>query len=839
MKQLGRFTKMAFELSVEEHRRIRLKEIEEAVFRNNLHELLCDHDGVIPLIVVLVEDGNKKNEVERRLKKRLELWTSQCIFYIPPVPKVITLDDNDFVYAEFVRDVKSVCDGKYKDLLADLDSLAQKRAPCVFVRFSSLLGLYPCVCDCSLEKATQLALELGTHLHFVLVIGDPLGLEEELREQVFQVCRMAHLEDEEITRIIDRMADERKTSYHYANLEKSRVVSLLRSPTVAELQEVLSNNVSLKLHIIYAGHAYDDGSWIISETECFDEYEIRKCLESIRFSNGIYLILDCCSACKSLKDVEDALLKLPYVRSSRFENPDTVVNLLKKALDDQNRYPRDEQFIETQRLFTKTVVKLYKSEFQRLFADRVQGRLICIDIQLKDLKTDVSLYVYPLSASHLGPQGAMSELYDLKVKSDADRVFIEKIGHLFSRGQLKPREDAEVLSPTDNPQLVCFPAGNGDSTLFRWHGFNMLIDGGRSMKNPCFWPVVSRLPHTEWLDEVIVTHFDEDHIIGILAMFKDLQIPITGRLHATMPYEANPSGRSAKQGAKLVIMAKDQKVKCQDLEASTDPVCHVHFNACQERFNYTYVDDLHYDCLGVNCFKGDCLKVYMLTPGPSEDRTTVREQVATAGRGGNVLSAPNMASASLLIHCRPYCGKSRFALLTGDAPCQPILDGLKEIVYMPKRNSKYLLDYTDVPHHGSSNEKNDPRQFFSSIEASVVMISTNGISHSHPDPETLEYLGDSLKDGRIKHACFTYAMHKNCPKDHRYAGKRRTKDVDKYFTTESHSLLEKLRFAPNKHDEEVPLNCTVIDLNGDALPNGFERLGEVGYRVVNGKTDYF
>ena len=196
-----------------------------------------------------------------------------------------------------------------------------------------------------------------------------------------------------------------------------------------------------------------------------------------------------------------------------------------------------------------------------------------------------------------------------------------------------------------------------------------------------------------------------------------------------------------------------------------------------------------------------------------------------------------MASASLLIHCRPYCGTSRFALLTGDAPCQPILEGLEKII--PRTNDKFQLHYADVPHHGSSNEMNDPKLFFSSIEASVVMISTSGTSHYHPDPETLKHLGDSLKDGRIKHACFTYAVHKNCPKDHRYAGKHRTKDVDKYFTTESHSLLEKLRFAPNKYDEEEPLNCTVIDLNGDALPDGFERLGEVGYRVVNGKTNYF
>ena len=823
VKQLGRFTKMDF--GKEDYLRSQYEEIREAVSQNNLCKLLYGFNGKIPMIVVILEDGNKKNEVERRLRKRLELWKPQGTFHIKPVPHVIPLDDVNFKYSKFVDAVKSaVPSGKYKDLLADLDSLAQKRAPCVFVRFASLLGLYPCVCDCSLEKATQLALELGTDRHFVLVIGDPLGLEEELCEQVFQVCRMAGIEDEEIKRIIDHMADERKTSYHYANLEKSRVVSLLRSPTVAELQEVLSNNVSLSLHVIYAGHAYDDGSWIISERACFGEYEIRKCLECIRFSNGIYLILDCCFACKSLEDVENALLKLPYVRSSRFENPDAVVNILKKALDDQNRYSRDELFIENQRLFTTKVVELYKSSFQSVFADRVQGRLIIIHIQLKDLNLSVPLYVYPLSASHLDPQGAMSEFYDLKVKSDADRIFIKKIGHLFSRDPLKHSRGTEVLRPTDNPQLVCFPAGNGDSTLFRWHGFNMLIDGGR-LKYPCFWPVVSRLPRTEWLDEVIVTHFDEDHILGILTMFKDPQVPITGRLHTTMPYKANPSGRSAKQGAELVKLAGKKNVKCRNLEASTDPVIHVHFS--QE--GDPSIPD-HKKCTqSPNHFKGDCLKVYMLTPGPTVQkyRSHVQKQVAdpeikTIKQG--LLTAANVASASLLIHCHPYCGTSRFALLTGDAPCQYILEGLEKI--LPRTNDKFQLHYADVPHHGSS--KNDPKLFFSSIEASVVMISTNGRQHNHPDPETLQQLGKGLRDGRIKHACFTYN------KEHE------KKNVSTFVTEIPDNCKDKLlHFAPNKYDEKVPLNCTVIDLNGDALPDGFQRLGEVGYRVVNGNTDFF
>ena len=403
------------------------KEIDEAVSQCDLHKLL---KLPVPLIVVFVDDGDKKRIVESRLKEGLASWKPKCESYSRrPRPIVCTLG----VYDEFVDAVESdVRPGQYKDLLADLRSLAEYRAPCVFVRFASLLGLYPYVDENSLEKATQLAHELATDLHFVLVIGDPGGLEKELCKQVLQVCRMAEIEDEEITRIIDHMVDERKNSYHYTNLEKSRVVSLLFSPTVAELQEVLSNNVSFKLHIIFAGHASEEG--LLIDRRYFGESEICKCVGSIRFSYGIYLVLDCCCACKvfDAKKVKHELERTYLVHF--FEDPDAVITCIRNALDNQNSGLQDSQLdIKNERSFTKTVVKLYKWGFQGQSVDHMHKRVISTDIQLKDLDLSVPLYVYPLSASHLDPRGAMREFYSLKGESCCDdRRLIKRIRRLLS-----------------------------------------------------------------------------------------------------------------------------------------------------------------------------------------------------------------------------------------------------------------------------------------------------------------------------------------------------------------------------------------------------------------------
>jgi hypothetical protein len=330
------------------------------------------------------------------------------------------------------------------------------------------------------------------------------------------------------------------------------------------------------------------------------------------------------------------------------------------------------------------------------------------------------------------------------------------------------------------------------------------------------------------LDEVIVTHYDDDHIKGILHLFQERELPIAvKRLHTVYPGEDAPvGGRSAKHGAELVEEAMAKRVPIRSLGASDSPVIHVHFVRIDGEVKPRVMNGPGCDINGE--YNGECLSVYMLTPTntacwervQSELQTELEKLYRQEGRG--VLSDPNMASASLLIHCRFPNGTSRFALLTGDAPCQPILDGLRRIECVPKTQDaipKYKLDYADVPHHGSSKPENNPELFFQSIEASVVMISTNGNQHYHPDPPTLGHLCRSLESRSVKHACFTYGSHNKCSK--KKPGTRRTGDVSSYFVQDLHGYLH---FPGRDH-------CTCIDLSGKAA-DGYAPLGTVGHKTM-------
>ena len=761
-------------------------------------------DVVHQIMVIWVKDANEKAKVEEKLiMKDLKSWIKQPAGFDKDPKHAVAVYEimtEPELYQDFVESV-----GKIKlEYKSDLSKLKEEQSPCIFVRFASLYRLYHTIDDSSLNEVAQLALELGTSDHFVLVVGDPVNLKEELTAQVLQVCKLAQLKDEDIKGMLDYVNRKKKTSYHCASLEQSRAVSLLLSPTVAELQKVLSNSVSWNLHIIYAGHADTEGSWLFADGY-FDKDEILESIRRVEVCRHVYLVLDCCYASKLFKADERIKKYIDFYYDVGLNRSD-IPKLSWPPPQDIHSH----EYVEWNKKFTNLMVELYtRTKSYEESSSTTLKRLFSVEVKLDVIGgSSIPAYIYPLSTAYLGPEGAMNALY--RINEEVKKYTNLKGNIYFSRGPSGPLECAKDnhLRPTDYPQLVCFPAGNGDSTLFRWHGFNMLIDGGINKSDPCFWPVVRRLPQaTECLDEVIVTHYDNDHINGILRLFQEVRLPIAvERLHTVYPYEDAPGGgRAAKEGAQLVKEARAKMVPIRNLRASNFPVIHVHFIHRDGKVRPHVMNGPGCDINGE--YNGECLSVYMLTPTNTvywervqiELQITLEELNRREGRG---LSDPNMASASLLIHCQLQNGTSRFALLTGDAPSQLILDGLERIqCVLPKtRDGKYKLDYADVPHHGS--RLNDPDQFFSKIVASVVVISTNG-RYGHPNSETLDSLNDRMKEGSVGHAYFTYSHDAS---------------VQECFDP---CVRHRLHFAENIKNDKKPVNCIRFNLTEDRIQPHF------------------
>lgn len=76
-------------------------------------------------------------------------------------------------------------------------------------------------------------------------------------------------------------------------------------------------------------------------------------------------------------------------------------------------------------------------------------------------------------------------------------------------------------------ELRILPARDGDCLLLSYGdgtlAHRILIDGGRALTYPLIKP---RLEKAGMLDLLVVTHVDQDHILGVLAMFEDLHRPV-------------------------------------------------------------------------------------------------------------------------------------------------------------------------------------------------------------------------------------------------------------------------------------------------------------------------
>ena len=76
------------------------------------------------------------------------------------------------------------------------------------------------------------------------------------------------------------------------------------------------------------------------------------------------------------------------------------------------------------------------------------------------------------------------------------------------------------LPAIENPKVKVFCAKNGDSALFSWNTWNVLIDGGLTYAKdnpPCFCNEIRKLNK---LDLVVLTHGDADHVNRLLPLKK-------------------------------------------------------------------------------------------------------------------------------------------------------------------------------------------------------------------------------------------------------------------------------------------------------------------------------
>lgn len=297
-------------------------------------------------------------------------------------------------------------------------------------------------------------------------------------------------------------------------------------------------------------------------------------------------------------------------------------------------------------------------------------------------------------------------------------------------------------------KVEMFKAGYGDCFLLCLRkndntAFNILIDGGTAaafdihIKKKLF-----EFLQNNTLDLIIVTHSDNDHIIGIFKFFQKLQledkdicttikrviINYRGKLIKTNEPIINNANTSGNTEKKLT-----QILKNLDLLEET-----------------VFIND------GSKDIYENGISITFLSPNQKnineylaniQSEMNNEENSDTKGHEKNndysylinelindttceVLNINNRVSIALIIN-EEKTGES--ILMLGDSDYSIVNQKLKELGF--SEENKLKIDYAKLSHHGSIC--NMDKEFLSRIQCNKYLISTDGLSYQHPDKKTL------------------------------------------------------------------------------------------------------
>jgi beta-lactamase superfamily II metal-dependent hydrolase len=286
----------------------------------------------------------------------------------------------------------------------------------------------------------------------------------------------------------------------------------------------------------------------------------------------------------------------------------------------------------------------------------------------------------------------------------------------------------------------------------------VLIDGGppntfRDHLDPALQSIV----RSKKLDMVLLSHVDNDHVVGLLDLLAALEeddangqprrlkiarlwhnsfqkaldpdgqimqrlqmlVATAGVRNTAMPFSAN-AFFGVKEGYRLRLLAKKLKLPAnkgfQDdlilLETASQPI---------------KIGKLTVRIAGPNQANLQALRDEWLAWLAKAEEKMGSNPSALANSDKSI---PNLSSIVLLA-----ASEGKTILLTGDARGDHILAGLEQAGLLT--DGKLHVDVLKVPHHGSN--RNATATFFKKITADIYIISANG-KYGNPDYDTLKWI---------------------------------------------------------------------------------------------------
>lgn len=267
----------------------------------------------------------------------------------------------------------------------------------------------------------------------------------------------------------------------------------------------------------------------------------------------------------------------------------------------------------------------------------------------------------------------------------------------------------------------------------------VVVDGGPTVCSNSF---IDSVWKCQPIDLMVLTHYDEDHIGGILSLMDDCldsgeEIPVKEIWATCAKYVevADSTRTSPGQGVSLAKILSDYAEK--GLLAWRNDICE------------GYKVDLKFAEIEVVSPTEKVMKMSIMkqeiedgAPTSATNRTNADLQTTFEDLASNKVKAPNLnhpsqlanaASIAFILRCDDFS-----VLMLGDCYPHNVVSYLRAKGY--SETTPLQVDYVKVSHHGSRN--NTSNELMDIIKCNNYIISTNGGDGgtNHPDRETFAHI---------------------------------------------------------------------------------------------------
>jgi len=301
-------------------------------------------------------------------------------------------------------------------------------------------------------------------------------------------------------------------------------------------------------------------------------------------------------------------------------------------------------------------------------------------------------------------------------------------------------------------RIEFLPADNGDCILLTIDKFNILIDGG--MGRTYYRVLREKLKTLDKIDLVILTHIDEDHIAGLIELFKDKDI--------------KPKVKKVwfNSVAKLSELFDTKYDKSKEYGTEDDSDKNVSYK--QGESLESLLDGINYDLIYLEKqkkYQFENIELTILSPRKKDLKRLHKywlkdiEERKQKEIDKNINDTVEEYESIEELYSKEFENDTRRAnkssiafnlkynhknyLFLGDANMSVVTKALKD-----EKIEKLDAELVKLSHHGS--KKNINQKVLNIVNSHKFIVSTNGNIHNHPDKEALSRIIKNPKRDKIE-----------------------------------------------------------------------------------------